>query len=131
MKLFRPKKKTETTITRTEALSCVPAYCTSASWEQLASGLIIIEYPLNLKPFFIELARKFNKRPQQRLTKKLELDAMGTKVWLMIDGKKDVKSIIKEVSGASGMSLHESEISVTTFFRQLGRRGILNLGQPN
>ena len=50
---------------------------------------------------------------------------MGSKVWQMFDGEKDVKTIIREVSNQSGLSLQESEISVTTFLRQLGRRGLI------
>jgi hypothetical protein len=50
---------------------------------------------------------------------------MGSSVWQMFDGEKDVKAIIREVSKQSGLSLQEAEISVTTFLRQLGRRGLI------
>jgi hypothetical protein len=84
---------------------------------------VIIEFPLPLKPFFVSLARKFNKTEERTLTKKLQLDNIGSMVWLMIDGSTDVKTIIKQIVPETGLSLQEAEISVTTFLRELGRRG--------
>ena len=88
---------------------------------------MIIEYPLPLKPFFVSLARKFNKTEERTLTKKLQLDNIGSMVWLMIDGSTDVKTIIKQIVPETGLSLQEAEISVTTFLRELGRRGLILL----
>lgn len=88
---------------------------------------MIIEYPLPLKPFFVSLARKFNKTEERTLTKKLQLDNIGSMVWEMIDGATDVKTIIKQIVPETGLSLQEAEISVTTFLRELGRRGLILL----
>lgn len=112
-------------LTRTEALAGVPQRAPSATWVTLENGDILIEYPLNIKPFFIQLANRFHKGQEQRPTKKLQLDGTGSRVWQMFDGEKDVKAIIREVSDQSGLSLQEAEISVTTFLRQLGRRGLI------
>jgi len=128
MKLFRRKtrhKESAKELTRTDALASIPQKSPSATWEVLENGDILIEYPLNIKPFFIQLANRFHQGEEQRPTKKLQLDGMGSKVWQMFDGEKDVKTIIREVSSQSGLSLQESEISVTTFLRQLGRRGLI------
>jgi hypothetical protein len=132
MKFFGKKAATKGAIkgagkgpTRTEALAGVPERSPLVSWEVLEQGDIVIEYPLNIKPFFIQLANRFHKGQQQRPTKKLQLDTMGSRVWLMFDGKKDVKTIIREVADHSGLSLQEAEISVTTFLRELGRRGLM------
>jgi hypothetical protein len=132
MKLFNKKKGHKELsqglakgLTRTEALASIPLRSPSATWEILENGDILIEYPLSIKPFFIQLFSRFNKGQAQRPTKKLQLDAMGSKVWQMFDGKKEVKTIIREVADQSGLSLQEAEISVTTFLRQLGRRGLI------
>ncbi len=121
-KLF---KKQDKKLTRTEALAGIPQRSPSATWLLLENGDILIEYPLNIKPFFIQLTKRFHKGEEQRPTKKLQLDNLGSSVWQMFDGFKDVKTIIKEVSNQSGLSLQESEISVTTFLRQLGGRGLI------
>jgi hypothetical protein len=132
MKLFKKKtahkegpKGAAKGLTRTEALASIPLRSPSATWKILEDGDILIEYPLSIKPFFLQLFSRFNKGQEQRPTKKLQLDAMGSKVWQMFDGKKEVKTIIREVAEETGLSLQEAEISVTTFLRQLGRRGLI------
>jgi hypothetical protein len=127
MRFFRKKtiKKAAKGPTRTEALASVPVRSPSATWEVLEDGNILIEYPLNIKPFFIQLARRFNLGEPQRPTKKLQLDNMGSTVWKMFDGEKEVKAIIRDVAEQTGLTLQEAEISVTTFLRELGRRGLI------
>ena len=131
MKLFRKKTASKGTIkgpTRAEALAGIPRRSPDATWKTLEDDTILIEYPLAIKPFFIQLANRFThstNRQDARLTKKLQLDGMGSKVWLLFDGKRDIKTIIREVADLSGLSLQEAEISVTTFLRDLGRRGLI------
>lgn len=129
MRLFK-KKQPAAQPTRTEALSCIPQKATAASSLVLENGDILIEYPLNIRPFFLQLARRFQPQEASRFatrlpTRKLELDRLGSMVWQMVDGNKDVGTIIKEFSRASGLTLQEAEISVTAFFRQLGHRGLI------
>lgn len=129
-KLFRTKNSVSTpapSITRTESLACIPEQSAHITSNEQDDGNVIIEYPLPLKPFFVSLARKFNKTEEQKLTKKLQLDNIGSSVWLMIDGSTDVKTIIKRIAPETGLSLQEAEISVTTFLRELGRRGLILL----
>lgn len=118
-------------VTRTESLACVPQRAPSVHWSEDVTEEVIIEYPLSIKPFFISLAKKFNKGKEQKLTKKLQLDAIGSKVWLMLDGEADVKTIIKQIAPSAGLTLQEAEISVTTFLRELGRRGLIVLKSPS
>ena len=127
-RLFKTKKTASipaTSITRTESLACIPEQSAHVSCSKQEDGNVTIEYPLPLKPFFLSLARKFNKTEEQKLTKKLQLDNIGSRVWLMIDGSTDVKTIIKRIAPETGLSLQEAEISVTTFLRELGRRGLI------
>ena len=124
MKLFKNKPQHKGP-TRTEALAGIPEKSPSVSWQVLESGDILIEYPLRIQPFFLQIASRFQKATAQRPTKKLQLDGMGSKVWQMFDGIKDVRTIIVEVAEQSGLSLLEAEIAVTAFLRQLGRRGLI------
>lgn len=114
-------------ITRTEALACIPEKSPAAQWSVGEGGDILIEYPLDLKPFFINLAKRFNKGQEQRLTKKLQLDQTGSRVWQLVDGKTDVKNIIRQIAPETGLSLQEAELSVTTFLRELGKRNLIIL----
>jgi hypothetical protein len=133
-RLFKQKaavNQDQSQITRTESLACVPERSPTVRWDKEEAGGVTIEYPLPLKPFFISLARKLNKGKEQTLTKKLQLDAIGSQVWLMLDGSTDVKQIIKNVAPSAGLTLQEAEISVTTFLRELGRRGLIVLTFPS
>ncbi len=125
MKLFKPEVPPENSLKRTESLACIPQLLPGIDWQQTENGEIIIQYPLSIKPFFLQIARRFKKEPQTRLTKKLQLDTLGSSVWLMIDGESDVKTIIEKFADESGLSRHEAEQSITTFFLQLGRRGLI------
>jgi hypothetical protein len=124
MKLFNNKDK-EQGLTRTEALACIPQKSPSVTWEILENGEIIVEYPLDIKPFFLQIAARFQKKQEKKLTKKIQLDNLGSIVWEIVDGKRDVKSIIKQFAADTGISLHEAEVSITAFFRDLGRRGLI------
>ena len=89
---------------------------------------MLIEYPLPIKPFFVDLSQRFNLGGQQQeMKKKLQLDGQGSTVWQMIDGNRDVRTLIALFSRDSGLSLQEAEISITIFLRELGRRGLLIL----
>ena len=125
MKLFKSKVPAENSLNRTESLACIPQLLPGIDWRQTENGEILVKYPLSIKPFFLQIARRFKKEPQTRLTKKLQLDTLGSSVWLMIDGESDVKTIIEKFADESGLSRQESEQSITTFFLQLGRRGLI------
>ena len=115
---------------RTESLACTPCHPPDIDWKQLDSGIIRIEYPLNIKPFFLQIARRFQKEQELQPTKKLELDDLGSSLWCMIDGKKNVKTLIEEFAETKSFSIQEAEQSVTAFLRELGRRGIIVLRKP-
>lgn len=125
MRLFK-KKPLPVQPTRTEALRCIPQKAGTATWEVSEDGDTLIEYPLNIRPFFLQIANRFYKNGVPPApTKKLQLDRLGSMVWQMVDGEKNVGMIVKEFSGSSGLTLQEAEISVTAFLRQLGRRGLI------
>ena len=124
MKLFKSTPQSNQ-VNRIESLACIPQHLPGIDWKHAQSGDILIEYPLNIKPFFLQIAKRFKKSPEPKLTKKLQLDSLGSSVWLMIDGKRDVKAIIEKFAEDCGLSLQEAEKSVTTFFLQLGRRGLI------
>jgi hypothetical protein len=96
-------------------------------WRRLDSGPVQIEYPLMLKPLLRALFNRINKNHTERLTRKLQLDELGSQVWLLIDGKRRVSELISEFAAASTFTSQEAEISVTAFLRELGKRGLIIL----
>ncbi len=115
---------------KSEALQYIPVRNEIASWQLKENNIVLIEYPLPLKPLFKSILQRFNKRPVVNPTKKLQLDTMGSQVWQLIDGKRDTKTIIKTFASYHSVSLHEAEQSVTAFFRELGKRGLISLEKP-
>lgn len=125
MKLSRSTRPQAPSISRAEALACIPEILPAVSWQVQDSGYLLIEYPLVLKPLLRAIFTRFNKEYTERLTRKLLLDGLGSQVWRYIDGKRSVGEIISTFSTASTITPQEAELSVTTFLRELGKRGLI------
>ncbi len=119
--------KPEKTLSRTEALACIPQQNDTTSWEELEDGKILFTYAIPLSRFFQALHRKFTKNSIETPTKKLELDEMGSFVWKLIDGKRSVGAIITTFAQEYKVSNQEAETAVTTFIKNLGQRGFIGL----
>ena len=127
MKVFR-KKSGAGHLSRTEALEYTPVKSREISQIRLESGEVIIEYPLIVRPWITAVAKRLGGPQHQKQTKKLQLDAMGTSVWDLVDGQRSVRMIIQIFAKAHRLENREAEVSVTSFIRQLGQRGLLGLG---
>lgn len=64
--------------------------------------------------------------------KRVELDELGSEVWLLCDGERNVDGLIRELSRRHKLTRHEVESSLTAFLRTLTKRGFigLRLGEP-
>jgi hypothetical protein len=127
MGLFRKKRK-QPALTRDQALTCTPVRNDIVSWEVLDSGLVRIEYVLVLKPLLKSISERFGGARDELPTRKLELDALGSQVWQMIDGSRTTAQLIEEFAGLQKISNQEAEQSITQFLRELGKRGLIALG---
>ncbi|MEE4165812.1 MAG: PqqD family protein [Desulfocapsaceae bacterium] len=114
-------------MTREQALACTPVHNNVISWEEDVSGNVQIEYVLVLKPLFYSIFKRFAPQSTLEPRRKIQLDERGSQVWKMIDGRRSTSDIIIEFSSQQKVSIQESEQSVTTFFRQLGKRGLIGL----
>lgn len=126
MALFR-KKPTEPTISRTMALSMVPVKNMEVAIIPLDDGLVQLAYPLAVKPWFGRLAEKVGMWDKRPMTKTVELDEMGTFVWDLIDGERSVRAIAEAFAAHYEVQPREAELSVTTFIKTIGQRGIIGL----
>jgi len=127
MKFFRSNKSASPAINRAEALACVPEIMPAVSWQTLESGDILIEYPLTLKPLLKAIFTRFSRENTEHLTRKLQLDSLGSQVWRLIDGRNSVAEIIHAFAAASTITVQEAEQAVTAFLRELGKRGLIIL----
>ena len=114
-------------LSRTEALACIPKQNDTTNWQELENGNILFTYAIPLSRFFQALHRKFTKNSIDTPTKRLELDAMGSFVWKLIDGERNVGEIITTFAGEYKVSNMEAETAVTSFIKTLGQRGFIGL----
>ena len=66
--------------------------------------------------------------PEERT---IALDAIGTHVWKMLDGKNSVGAIARSVAKEYKLVEREAELSVQQFFRELSRRGYVGFSESD
>ncbi|CAB1082411.1 hypothetical protein D1AOALGA4SA_10031 [Olavius algarvensis Delta 1 endosymbiont] len=121
------KKNREDQISRAAALKCRPAKSLHITESRLESGEVLLEYPLTVRPWLAAVAKRLGKSDNVIQIKKLQLDAMGTAVWDLVDGHRSVNRIVQIFAQAHRLDNKEAEVSVTSFIRELGQRGLLGL----
>jgi hypothetical protein len=127
MKVFK-KKPVARQLSRLQALGHKPVKSRQISEIRLETGEVIIEYPLAVRPLIAAVARRLGKTGEDLVQiKKLQLDALGTSVWDLVDGSRSVRQIVKIFAETHRLENREAEISVTRFIRELGQRGLLGL----
>jgi hypothetical protein len=124
MGLFK-KRRELPKITRDKALRCKPVKNMRVSETRLESGAVMLVYPVGTRPWVAALIKRFSGADQKPVTKKLELDILGSAVWDLLDGNRSVKQVIREFSKTYRLHSTEAETSVTQFLRQLGKRGLI------
>ena len=62
---------------------------------------------------------------------KIKLDKFGSAVWTMIDGKKKVEKIIKDMEHQFGLDLQQAEERITKFIFQLYAQGFITFKEIN
>ena len=124
--LFKKRKKAPS-ITREQALGCRPVKNSQVRENRNESGEVLLFYPLPNSPLVTGLVRKFGVPEGKPLSKKLQLDILGTAVWDLMDGNRSVAKIIKKFAGQYQLQHKEAEVSVTQFIRELGKRGLIAL----
>jgi hypothetical protein len=126
MKVFR-KRTPKSQLSRTAALECRPAKSINVTELRMDSGEVLLEYPLTVRPWLAALARRLGGPSDTIQTKKLQLDAMGTAVWDLVDGSRSVRRIVQIFAKQHRLDKKEAEVSVTSFIRELGQRGLIGL----
>ncbi len=117
-------------LSKTQALLCIPEKNRCVEETLLKSGDLILSYESAYKPIFSKIQRLFSKSPKKTFRRKIQLDGLGLDVWELIDGVKDVKTIINKFSVRHHLNQKESEISVAQFLRSLGEKGLIGIKEP-
>ena len=115
---------------KNDALLCIPEKNASVKENFLDSGDLILIYQVLYKPFFLKIQKIIGQSKKNTFTRKIQLDGLGVDVWSLLDGKKNVKTIIKEFAALHRLNYKEAEISVTLFLRSLGEKGLIGIKEP-
>ena len=126
MKLLK-KHPSASQLTKRQALTLTPVKNIESSEITLDSGVVVIHYPVTMRPWMAKWMRRFKGSSPQTGSRKLQLDSLGTEVWEMIDGKKTVRKIVGAFAQAHQLEEREAEIAVTQFLRDLGKRGLIGI----
>lgn len=129
MGLFRKKTRPAPPpgFDKQQALAAIPVRNRDVTSTLQESGLVLLTYPLQLKPWFRSVAKRFGAWDDRPMTKKLELDEMGTFVWQLLDGERSVREVARAFADHYQVIPQEAEMSVTAFIREMGRRGVIGL----
>ncbi len=127
MKLFKAKQAPVPGPSREEALDARPVANSWVEVEKTEDGLIRLGYPVTHKPWFARIAKLAGHPGEYRGHRRLELDQMGSAAWGMIDGRNSVRELVQEFVVRYGIHEREAEAAMTTFIRELGRRGLIGL----
>ena len=112
-------------ITRYEALDCIPVKNSQIKENRLKTGEVLITYPINIRPWIAAIGKAIGKSSVRQYEKKIHLDELGTAVWDLMDGKRPVRRIISKFAAKYRIHEKESEVSVTNFLKMLGKRGLI------
>lgn len=125
---MRKKKQNEAALTRAQAMACIPVKGRHVQESRLESGEIRLAYPDTRQPWFGGLLRRLAGPGGDRVqVRKLQLDALGTSVWELLDGKRTVLEIVELFAAKYRLHPKEAEVSVSQFLRELGRRELIGL----
>jgi hypothetical protein len=121
------RKPAPPSLTRTEALGCIPVKSRYVREQRLENGEILVLYPVTVRPWMAKLTRWLGAADSPPRTAKLQLDALGSAVWAMLDGQTPLRGIASAFAARHRLERIEAEVAVTQFIRELGRRGLIGL----
>ena len=108
-------------------MACIPVKSEVVTAYRTDADVIRLRYPLVVKPWIADLAKRFGAATNAPPARQLELDGLGTLTWELIDGKRTVRAIVKQFARRTRVHPKEAEAAVTRFLRELGRRGIIGM----
>lgn len=121
------RQKGNPTLTRSEALGCIPVKNHHVREQRLESGELVILYPVTARPWIVKVSTWLGAAAAPPRTGKLHLDGLGSTVWAMLDGRASIRAIAAAFAREHRLETREAEVAVTQFVRELGRRGLIGL----
>ncbi|MFZ1956767.1 MAG: PqqD family protein [Desulfobacterales bacterium] len=126
MQRFNTKNKGGVS-SREEAFECTPVKNDRVEEFRLENGELQLSYPVSTRPWLAGFFRRMGRKSEGTYLKKLQLDALGTEVWELLDGGSRVRDVIRQFAARHRLQQREAELAVTRFLRELGKRGLIGL----
>lgn len=122
---FIPAVARRDPLTKEQTLAVTPIRNPHVSWESVEGGEILLKIPRRAD----KLGKLIGKVFRVPDYKEVVLDEVGSSVWELCDGKRDMGSVISETSKKYKLNRREAEVSVTTYIRTLAERKLVGLMQ--
>lgn len=123
----RSQPESAGTLTRADALACVPVKRPEVRETRIGEDRVQLAYPMPVSPWAVRAARLLGRPAGTHQIKKTELDRLGSAVWDLMNGRRSVARIITLFARQHQLLDREAEVAVTQFIRELGRRGVIAL----
>jgi len=117
-------------LSREQSLAAVPVRNQAIEWDEV-DGETGPEALLTVPPpqgKWIPVLRPLLVLPKE--PRKVQLDSLGSEVWRLCDGERTVNGICDELCARYRLSHREAMLSLTTYLRQLGKRGLIGFAVP-
>ena len=117
-------------IERSEALAIVPVRHPLVKWERNDAGEVILQVPMRddrtarAVKAIIKAVRMAKELPENR---QVGLDEVGSFVWELCDGERDINAVVLAVSKEYKLTRREAEASVTMFLQMLAKKNLIGL----
>jgi hypothetical protein len=124
---FKSKKPVAAELSRRQAMALAPVKNRDVFEDETSSGAVRLSLPVAVRPALAGLARRLGLWDGRVLRKTVELDAMGSAVWRLIDGERPAGAIAAALAERYNLDAREAELAVAEFLRLLGRRGAIGV----
>ncbi len=115
------KKKVNRQMAVSQFLTAVPYQNTAVKTEPRGEG-VLVSVPVRRPGWLIPPISWVLPWSRQR---RVELDAPGTEVLQLVDGRRSVEEIVESFAKNHKLTFRESQVAVTQFMRNLVQRGIV------
>jgi len=117
-------------IERKEALAIVPIRHPLVKWERGDNGEVTLQVPMRddrtarAVKAIIKAVKMAKELPDAR---QVGLDEVGSYVWELCDGERDINAVVLGVSKEYKLTRREAEASVTMFLQTLAKKNLIGL----
>ena len=121
------KKRPEPQFSRQKALQYIPLKNPDVREDEQEDGHLLLSFPVGMRPFLARAVTLFGGDGGKTRLRRIQLDELGSEVWRLLDGQRNVAQIIRQFARRHQVHQKEAEVAVTQFVRDLGRRGLIGL----